>query len=307
MNLGKYILNFLTDNKKTFIISLVLCQVIFLLFFFFSSRVFESRTDIMPNTNSSSQLGLNALSGLIPGNFQGQSKSPNIYSTIIKSKSFSKDLFKKTINVNGNEIVVYDWLLESYNLHHDNSEIEFEKLYRFFVKNIISVRYNKITNIVTIQAYTIDPFISQALLKISLVELKSRLKQYSKDTKAANKDFILSRISTIEDELIEIENRYINFLNQNSSTSSPSLNVAKKRIEREVLIKENLLKELAAELEINKLEVTRNNQVVIDVIDEPTLNLLKVYPKFSLLFIISLMVGFVIPFIVHSKKIFIDN
>ena len=85
MNLGKYILNFLTDNKKTFIISLVLCQVIFLLFFFFSSRVFESRTDIMPNTNSSSQLGLNALSGLIPGNFQGQSKSPNIYSTIINS------------------------------------------------------------------------------------------------------------------------------------------------------------------------------------------------------------------------------
>lgn len=307
MNLGKYILNFITDNKKSFIISFILCQIIFLLFFFFSVRVFESRADIMPSTSSSSQLGLNAFSGLIPGNFQGQSKSPNIYSTIIKSKSFAKYLFKEKIDINGDEIVVYNWLLESYNLEHDSSEIEFEKVYRFFVNNIISVRYNKITNIVTIQAYTIDPFFSQALLKASLAELENRLKQYSKDSKASKRDFILSRISTIEDELNDIENRYIEFLNQNSNISSPNLLIAKKRIEREVFIKENLLKELATELEINKLEVTRDNQVVIDVIDEPTLNLLKVYPKFSLLLIVSLMASFVIPFVVHSKKIFIDN
>jgi len=307
MNLFNHIMGFIIDNKTSFLRSFILCQSIFLLFYLSSDRVFESRTDIMPSASSSNQLSFSAFSSFLPANLQSQSKSPNIYNAIIKSKSFSKDLFKETVDVNGDKIVVYNWLLESYNLEHDNSEIEFEKVYRFFVNNIISVRYNKITNIVTIQAYTIDPFFSQALLKISLAELKSRLKQYSKDSKAAKRDFILSRISTIEDELIEIENRYINFLNQNSNISSPNLAVAKKRIEREIFIKENLLKELATELEINKLEVTRNNQVVIDVIDEPTLNLLKVYPKFSLLFILSLMVGFVIPFVVHSKKIFIDN
>ena len=307
MNLFSYIMGFIIENKTSFLRSFILCQSIFLLFYVFSDRVFESRTDIMPSAGSSNQLNFSAFSSFLPVNLQSESKSANIYSAIIKSKSFSKDLFKETVDVNGDKVVVYNWLLESYNLEHDNSEIEFEKVYRFFVNNIISVRYNKITNIVTIQAYTTDPFFSQALLKAALAELKNRLKQYSKESKTSKRDFILSRISTIEDELIDIENRYINFLNQNSNISSPNLLVAKKRIEREVFIKENLLKELATELEINKLEATRDNQILIDAIDGPTLNLLKVYPRFSLLLIVSLMVSFVIPFVLHSKKIFIDN
>ena len=307
MNLASYIMGFIRENKTSFLRSFILCQSIFLLFYVFSDRVFESRTDIMPSSSSSNQLNFSAFSGFLPSNLQSQSKSANIYSTIIKSKSLSKDLFTETVNINGDEAVIYNWLLESYNLEDDNSEIEFEKVYRFFINEIISVRYNKITNIVTIQAYTTDPFFSQALLKASLAELKNRLKQYYKDSKASTRDFILSRISTIENELIDIENRYINFLNQNSNISSPNLLVVKKRIEREISIKENLLKELAAELEINKLEVTRDNQVVVDIIDEPTLNLNKVYPRFSLFLLVSLIASFVIPFVLNSKKIFIDN
>ena len=81
----------------------------------------------------------------------------------------------------------------------------------------------------------------------------------------------------------------------------------KKRIEREMFIKENLLKELAIELEINKVESTRDNQVVIDLIDEPSLDLGKVYPRYSLFLLISLVTSFIIPFILHPKRFFIDN
>lgn len=307
MNLGKYIFSFIVNNQTSFVRSFIICQTIFLLFFIFSDRVFESRTDIMPSVSSSNQLNLNAFSGLIPGNFQSQSKSANIYSAIIKSKSFSKDLFKEVVDINDNQITIYNWLLQSYNLDNKNSEIEFEKIYKFFINKIISVRYNKITDIATIQTYTKDPFFSQALLQVSLEKLKSRLKQYYRESQVSKRDFILDRISTVEDELLDIENKYINFLNQNSNVNSPNLLVAKKRIEREISIKENLLKELAAELEINKLEVKRDNQVVVDIIDEPTLNVKKVSPRFGLFFLISLMLSLVIPFVLKSKSIFIDN
>ena len=46
------------------------------------------------------------------------------------------------------------------------------------------------------------------------------------------KEFIISRISVIEDDLKEIENNYINFLNQNSELSSPNLLIMNKRIEK---------------------------------------------------------------------------
>ena len=104
-------------------------------------------------------------------------------------------------------------------------------------------------------------------MQACLRELEERLTQYILDSKLSKKEFIISRISVIEDDLKEIENNYINFLNQNSELSSPNLLIMKKRIEREMFIKENLLKELAIELEINKIESTRDNQVVIDLID----------------------------------------
>ena len=308
MNLGKFISNFISTNKLLFIKSFTLFQSLFVLFYISSERIYESRTDIMPSSSSSSQLLISAFTGGFPtGGLQSYSKSANVYSSIVKSKSFSKALFEKEIIINNETITVYDFIKREYDKSGENPEIEFERTYRFFKNSLISVRYNKLTDIVTIQTFTTDPYFSHELLKASLIELESRLKKYFIENAASKKDFILNRISNVENELIEIEDKYIAFLNQNSSIQSPSLLVSRKRLEREMSVKENILIELSAELEVHKLEVTRDNQVVVDIIDDPSLNLLKVYPRFWSFLMMSLIASFIAPFILKSKSFFIDN
>ena len=216
-----------------------------------------------------------------------------------------RELIKEYLN--DNNFIIYDIIVDTYKLDNNNQDIELNNVYNFFKNELISVRHNKITNIATINAYTNNPFLSQALLEIVLEELKDRLKKYNIDGKASNRDFILSRISQLEDQLIEVEEKYVTFLQANSNLESPALLVTKKRIEREIGIKENLLKELLAELEISQIEAKRENQMVIDVIDSPRLNPSKVYPRFGLLLILSLGISIITPFIVQYKKIFLDS
>jgi uncharacterized protein involved in exopolysaccharide biosynthesis len=303
VNLGKFIYNFILNNKTLFLRSFVFFQALFVSFYIFSDRIYESRADVMSSYPSSNQFlnTFNVFSGM-----QNNSKSANIFSSIIKSKSFSKNLFAKKILIDDQEISIYEYLLKEYNKSHQNPVIQFEKAYRFFKNELISVRYNKITDIVTIQTYTTNPHFSFELLKSSLDELESRLVQYYLEIAEAKKDFIISRISDVENELIEIEKKYISYLNQNSAISSPNLVISLKRLEREMAIKEGTLVQLASELELQKIESTRANQVVIDIVDSPSLNILKVYPRYSLFLILSLFLSVTTPFILKSKSFLID-
>ncbi|MAV64679.1 MAG: hypothetical protein CMG00_05765 [Candidatus Marinimicrobia bacterium] len=302
MNLISFIKNFVLENISLFIKSFLFFQILFVLFYFNAERIFESRADIMPSAGKDQTLISQLRNASFGGGTQLFSKSGNIYSSIIKSKSFSHDVFNKNIKINGQSYLLYDYLVEAYDHYDEIPEIESERMYRNFKNNLISVRYNKFTDIITIQTFTPDPYLSNQLLKVSLNELETRLQKYFINNVQAKKNFILKRISDIEDELVEIEDRYINFLKKNTSISSPNLVLSKKRLEREIAIKENILVQLAAELEIHKLEVTRDNHVVIDIIDEPSLNLLKVYPNFSTLLLLSLMISFVFPFLLNYKK-----
>ncbi len=307
MNLGRHTIVFIKEKKRTFVLSFIFCQLIFLLFYVFSDRIYESKMELMSSSDGMSQLNLSAISSFLPTNMNGTLKSANIYSSILKSRSFAKEVFSEEIKINDQEITIYNWILDKYNIDADNDNIEFQTVYNFFKSDLISVRHNKVTDIVSVSIFSTNPTFSYLFLQACLRELEERLTQYILDSKLSKKEFIISRISVIEDDLKEIENNYINFLNQNSELSSPNLLIMKKRIEREMFIKENLLKELAIELEINKIESTRDNQVVIDLIDEPSLNLGKAYPRYSLFLLISLVTSFIIPFILHPKRFFIDN
>ncbi len=307
MNLGRHTIVFINEKKRTFVLSFIFCQIIFLLFYLFSNRIYESKMELMSSSDGMSQLNLSTISSFLPTNMNGTSKSANIYSSILKSRSFAKEVFSEEININDKDITIYNWILENYNINADDDNIEFQTVYNFFKSDLISVRHNKSTDIVSVSIFSLNPNFSYLFLQACLHELEERLKQYSLSSKLSKKEFIISRISIIENDLKEIESNYINFLNQNTDHSSPNLLIMKKRIERAMFIKENLLKELAIELEINKIESTRDNQVVIDLIDNPSLNLGKAYPRYSLFLLISLLASFIIPFILHPKRFFIDN
>ena len=118
------------------------------------------------------------------------------------------------------------------------------------------------------------------------------------------KEFILERISLLEDELKDAEINYINFLSTNLDLErSPSLLIERKRLERVVNTKEALLIQLASEFEINKIEEKRTNDVKLDIIEKPTLNPNKVSPKLSTVLLLSLFISLSFHFIIYFKKL----
>ena len=114
-------------------------------------------------------------------------------------------------------------------------------------------------------------------------------------------------MSFLEQELSIAESNYIDFLSKNLDlSSSPSLLIERKRLERIINTKESLLIQLASELEINKIEETRTNEVKLDIIEQPTFNPKKVFPKLSVILLLSIFVSLSFNFIINFKKIIRD-
>lgn len=108
MNLGRHTIVFIVEKKRTFVLSFIFCQLIFLLFYVFSDRIYESKMELMSSSDGMSQLNLSTISSFLPTNIKGTSKSATIYSSILKSRSFAKKVFSEEIKINDKEITIYN-------------------------------------------------------------------------------------------------------------------------------------------------------------------------------------------------------
>ena len=302
------IIEYIKENKKLLTYSSSFFLLIGLAVYFLYPKTFESQAQIMTSNDESNSLGLSSFSSLLPMNVIAQSKGPQIFSSIVKSKTFFNDIIKQDIKNNDKLLSIEDYLLDLGGIEDDNNEIQNHILYSFFAKEIISVRHDKLTDIVLIKIFTNDPFISQQILAITLDLLNKKLSEFSLNVKSSKKAFILERISFLQEDLIVAESNYINFLSENLNfESSPSLLVERKRLERIINTKETLLIQLASEFEINKIEETRRNEVKLDIIEKPTLNPKKIFPKLSIILILSIFISLSFPIIINFKKIIRDS
>jgi len=308
MNFFLSITEYIKENKKLLTYSSSFFLLIGLAVYFLYPKTFESQAQIMTSNNESNSLGLSSFSSLLPMNVISEAKGPQIFSSIVKSKTFFNELIKQDIRNNDKILSIEDYLLDLGRIENDNNEIQNHILYALFSKEIISVRHDKLTDIVVIKIFTNDPFISQQILSFTLDLLNKKLSEFSLNAKSSKKEFILERISFLEEDLIVAESNYINFLSTNIALeNSPSLIIERKRLERIIKTKETLLIQLASEFEINKIEETRTNDVKLDIIEKPTLNPKKIFPKLSIILLLSIFISLSFPIIINFKKIIRDS
>ena len=296
----------MSQNLKQLVLSSSFFLLLGLTVYFIYPKTFESQAQVMTSNSEANSLGLSSFSSFLPMNVISESKGPQIFSSIIKSKSFFSELSKQDIRINNQIISVKDYFLDLGKLRNDNNEIQKHAMYSFFSNEVIYVRHDKLTDIVTIKIFTNDPIISQQILSSTLKILNKKLSEFSLKSKSSKKEFILERITFLEEELIAAESDYINFLSTNLDLErSPSLLIESKRLERAINTKEALLIQLASELEINKIEEKRTNDVKLDIIEKPTLNPNKVSPKLSVILLLSLFMSLSFHFITYFKKTYL--
>jgi len=305
MELISSIFTFFKKNKKLYINIFLVCQFFAIIYFSLVEKTFESRAQIMSANAESNALSLSSFTSFLPVGIGGEAKGPQIFSSVIKSDTFFNDLSKTEISIAGSKVLIGDYIT-SYRGGNssDNAQLERYRNYKFFLENMISVRHDKLTGVVTVNIYSNSFEFSHQILQSTLNLLNKKLSQFSLNAKSSKKDFILNRISGVEDELRAIEEDYATFLRENQSTiSSPTLTILKQRLERKISVKESILSQLATELEINKIEETRDNQILLDIIEYPTINPIKVAPSRSVIFVIATLISIVIPVILRFKEI----
>ena len=303
MNLFQLFIKNMALNLKQLVLRSSFFLLLGLTVYFLYPKTFESQAQVMTSDSDANSLGLSSISSFLPMNVISEVKGPRIFSSIIKSKFFFSELITQDIRANSQIFTIKDYFLDLGNVENDNNEIQNHAMYLFYSNEVISVRHDKLTDIVTIKIFTNDPFISQQILSSVLKLLNKKLSEFSLNAKSSKKEFILERISLLEDELKLAESNYINFLSKNLDLErSPSLLIERKRLERVVNTKEALLIQLASELEINKIEEKRTNDVKLDIIEKPTLNPNKVSPKLSTVLLLSLFISLSFHFIIYFKK-----
>lgn len=325
MKLLKILFQFFIENKILFLKSFIITNIILLSFYFTVDREYESRARILPSEKSNNVINLSSFGSFLPTTVLKDPRGGQIFSTIIKSQSFYEDLSQEMVLAGGESKTLHNFLLEyydlkvkekngrkkktthkflldSYSLDNKDKNIEFTKAHRLFTKQLVSVRYEQLTGIVTINVFTKEPMLSQLLAELILKTLEDKLVEYHVKSKAANKDFIQNRVNEVEKNLRNLEEGYVKFLDSNQNTNSPFFRTEKIRLERQMNGKESLLNRLYSELEINSSEQLRQNQTFLDIIEMPTLNESKAYPNLNVTLLLSIVISFSVPFALRFKK-----
>tara|TARA_B100001029_G_C15063221_1_gene460534 strand:+ start:2071 stop:3057 length:987 start_codon:yes stop_codon:yes gene_type:complete len=325
MKLLRILLKFFIENKSVFIKSFIITNFFVLTIYFIVDREFESQAKILPSEQSNNVINLSSFGSFFPSTVLKDPRGGQIYSSIIKSQNFYYDLSQEVVIIKGESKTLHNFLLESYDLKekenflkngktthnfsldsydlsNKNKNIELFRAHKLFINKLVSVRYDQLTGIVSINVFSKEPMLSKLLAELIIKTLESTLVQYNIQSKEANKNFISSRVKEVENNLRKLEGEYVKFLDTNQNTNSSFYKIEKKRLERQMKGKENILNSLYSELEINLSEQMRENQTFLDIIEEPTLNESKSYPKLSYTLLLSLIISFSIPFALHSKK-----
>ena len=271
-------LEFFINNKKSFLLSFVFTNIFVLTFYFMLDREFESTAKVLPTEQSNNIINLSSFGSFFPSTVLKNPRGGQIFSSIIKSKNFYYDLSKETITTKNESKTVHNFLLEyydlkqkkrlwskekktthnylldSYDLSSRDKNIELSRAHKLFVNKLVSVRYDQLTGIVSINVFTKEPMLSQLLSELIIRTLEERLVEYNIQSKEANKNFILSRVDEVEKNLRDLEEEYIRFLNSNINTNSPFFKIEKERLDRQMDGKKSLLNRLYSELEINLSE-----------------------------------------------------
>lgn len=270
---------------------------------------YSASARILPNSG-------NTLSGML-GQYQGIASMLGInlgavgendqllYPEIVKSNFVIEHLMKKKFysTILNDSTTLYDIV----NIEVDTTEenwqyVKYEKTKEEIRENYIFSELDDETGILTIGIEVPeDPVLASeaANYLVDLLDLFNRTLRSNKareERKFIEKsiDSLAKKIKLIEEELIDFETKHIN-------DNAPELKLIHERIKRELDLHNLLYTEIKKQLELTKIEEIRQNKT-FDVLDYPTVPILKSRPQRTIIVLFSGFIGFFIAILVVLFK-----
>ena len=263
----------------------------------FQPNEFTSTTTFIPQlssgvkTGGSSLGGLASLAGINLGGMESSSEfPPSLYPQVVNGIPFKIDLLSSTINLNGGEILVKDYLsnqglnilgkikkyiiglpsllLGSFNAQDvvlSKSEIysvtqEDEELFKT-VSKALSLSINEKEGFITISFTDNDKNIAAQITQIAQTLLQKKIIEFKNQSSKEMLDFATKQYDEKKNSYEKLQDKRAIFVDKNINISSSLFQNKLSRIESEVNISASIVQQLASQVEQAKLQVNKDTPV----------------------------------------------
>ena len=316
--------------EKKFILKVsVLVGLFGIVYALFQPNEFTSTTTFIPQlssgvkTGGSSLGGLASLAGINLGDMESSSEfPPSLYPQVVNGIPFKIDLLSSTINLNGGEILVKDYLsnqglnilgtikkytiglpsllLGSFNSQDvalSKSEIysvtqEDEELFKT-VSKALSLSINEKEGFITISFTDNDKNIAAQITQIAQTLLQKKIIEFKNQSSKEMLDFATKQYNEKKNSYEKLQDKRAIFVDKNINISSSLFQNKLSRIESEVNISASIVQQLASQVEQAKLQVNKDTPV-FTTIQPVTIPFERSAPKRSQIVIVFGFLGIVV-------------
>ena len=316
--------------EKKFILKVsVLAGLFGIVYALFQPNEFTSTTTFIPQlssgvkTGGSSLGGLASLAGINLGDMESSSEfPPSLYPQVVNGIPFKIDLLSSTINLNGEEIFVKDYLsnqglnilgtikkytiglpsllLGSFNAQDvalSKSEIytvteEDQELFKT-VSSALSLSINDKEGFITISFTDNDKNIAAQITQIAQTLLQKKIIEFKNQSSKEMLDFATKQYDEKKTSYEKLQDKRAIFVDKNINISSSLFQNKLSRIESEVNISASIVQQLASQVEQAKLQVNKDTPV-FTTIQPVTIPFERSAPKRSQIVIVFGFLGIVV-------------
>tara|TARA_B100001059_G_scaffold202366_1_gene210285 strand:- start:462 stop:1547 length:1086 start_codon:yes stop_codon:yes gene_type:complete len=291
-----------------------------------SSSTFIPQLSTNVKTGGSSLSGLASLAGINIGGTEGSSEfPPSLYPQVVKGIPFQLDLLSSDIKLNNTSYNIKDYFLNkksSFNIfgiikkytiglpslildsfkNQDFKSVDKSEIYSVSAEDkalfdklngALSLSINKQEGFITISFTDSNKNVAAQITQIAQNLLQDKIIEFKNKSSKEMLDFALKQYSEKKESYELLQDERAIFVDKNINISSSLFQNKLSRIESELSIAQNVVQQLAAQVEQAKLQVNKDTPV-FTTINPVTVPLERSAPKRSQIVIIYLFLGFII-------------
>tara|TARA_S200000501_G_scaffold271423_2_gene255170 strand:- start:2102 stop:3175 length:1074 start_codon:yes stop_codon:yes gene_type:complete len=285
------LLIFAKNIKTILIVPSVLCFFAIVYVTFFAKPIFVSESKIMSsssNANISQAAGIAAQFGFSIGNTSQNQEW--VYPEIVKSRTIAKSMLKRKFD--SKEYGPQKYLLQILTYGNNSPQYGLDTLMKAGVLSFQGMtKIKKNGEFYDLSIHSKEPNLARDILGALIEELDAHQKEYNREKTSEARLFIEDRILETKKELELAEENLKTFNDRNRRIeNSPSLQLQRSRLAREVSVLTGVYTTLKQQLETTKIEELKESNYVV-VLDEPEAPLFASKPNKKIIVIITGIIG----------------
>ncbi len=317
---------FFKTNLKRIIIWGVLSGIVGVVYALTAPKEFESKTQLMPELQSSSSLGkmggLSALAGLAGIDLTQMSGTdavrPDLYPNIIQSLPFSLFLLKQSVYVSEYQKTMTleeyfkqknkNWLSSILNSKEkeataplldpkkSSNAYELTKPQQVLITELqkrVVTTFDRKTGVISINTKMPDPVVAAATAQKAVEYLKEYVTTYRTDKARSQVKFFYGQMSEAKSRYQSAEAKLASYRDQNRFLSLQTAKIEEQRLQGDYILAQNMYNNLAQQYEQAKIRVEEETPV-FKTLEPATIPLKRSEPKRTLIVIGFGLIGIII-------------